>query len=112
MVRRQPLPAYEIVKPAQPEWFKEIDTLGLSARTRNALARSDVVNLRAIDEKSDEELLRIRSFGQKALREVRDKLEGFRNYLIVTEAFMRERGQRGPVIIPPEDSEPGNRGQS
>lgn len=76
--RRQPLPAYEIVKPLQPEWFKEIDVLGLSTRTRNTLVRNNLDNLRAIDGKTDEELLTIESFGPKALREVRDKLEEFR----------------------------------
>ena len=58
-----------------PEKYEmPLEQLGLSARTFNSLRRSGITKVGELLEKSDEELLGLRSFGQRSLEEVREKL--------------------------------------
>jgi DNA-directed RNA polymerase subunit alpha len=51
-----------------------LEQLGLSARTFTSLRRSGITKVGELLEKSDEDLLGLRSFGQKSLEEVRERL--------------------------------------
>ena len=51
-----------------------IETLELSVRAYNCLKRSGLVTIGAILERSEEELLALRNFGEKSYEELRDKL--------------------------------------
>ncbi len=51
-----------------------IEQLGLSVRTFNCLKRAGITKVGELVEKSEEELLTIRNFGEKALSEVREQL--------------------------------------
>jgi len=51
-----------------------LEQLGLTARTFNSLRRSGITKVGELLEKTDEDLLALRSFGQKSLEEVREKL--------------------------------------
>ena len=52
-----------------------LEQLGLSARTFNSLRRSGITKVGELLEKTDEDLLGLRSFGQKSLDEVKERLE-------------------------------------
>ena len=52
-----------------------LEQLGLSARTFNSLRRSGITKLGELLEKTDAEMLGLRSFGQKSLDEVKERLE-------------------------------------
>ncbi len=65
-----PIPA---VPPEQYEM--PLEQLGLSARTFNSLRRSGITKVGELLEKSDADLLGLRSFGQKSLDEVKERLE-------------------------------------
>lgn len=56
-----------------------IEELGLSSRTLNTLKRAHIYKAGEALEMSDEELLRIRNFGEKSLAELKEKLieQGF-----------------------------------
>ncbi|MFH0889894.1 MAG: DNA-directed RNA polymerase subunit alpha C-terminal domain-containing protein [Candidatus Aenigmatarchaeota archaeon] len=54
-----------------------IQHLGLSSRTNNSLLRGGVDVIDQLEEKSDEELLKIRNVGVKSIREVRERLEAY-----------------------------------
>lgn len=59
-----------------PEKYEmPLEQLGLSARTFNSLRRSGITKVGELLEKTDEDLLALRSFGQKSLEEVREKLK-------------------------------------
>ncbi len=59
-----------------PEQYEmPLDQLGLSARTFNSLRRSGITKVGELLEKSDADLLALRSFGQKSLDEVRGRLQ-------------------------------------
>jgi len=51
-----------------------LDRIGLSMRTLNALRRGGITNLGVLLEKSKDELLDLRNFGQKSWDEVQDEL--------------------------------------
>lgn len=51
-----------------------LEQLSLTARTFNSLRRSGITKVGELLEKTDEDLLALRSFGQKSLEEVREKL--------------------------------------
>ena len=53
-----------------------IEQLELSQRTYNCLKRSQITRVGQILEKSPDELLQLRNFGQKSLVELQDKLRG------------------------------------
>lgn len=58
-----------------PEIYQTpIERLDLSPRTLNCLKRAHVVKVGEVLEMADEELLKIRNFGEKSLVELRDKL--------------------------------------
>lgn len=58
-----------------PEKYEmPLEQLGLSARTFNSLRRSGITKVGELLEKTDEDLLALRSFGQKSLEEVREQL--------------------------------------
>ena len=59
-----------------PEQYEvPLEQLELSARTFNSLRRSGITKVGELLEKSREDLLGLRSFGQKSLQEVWDRLE-------------------------------------
>ncbi|PKB64072.1 MAG: DNA-directed RNA polymerase subunit alpha [SAR202 cluster bacterium Io17-Chloro-G2] len=58
-----------------PEIFQTpIDRLELSPRTLNCLKRAHITKVGEVLEMADEDLLKIRNFGEKSLTELRDKL--------------------------------------
>jgi DNA-directed RNA polymerase subunit alpha len=52
-----------------------IDTLELSIRSMNCLKNANIRTLRDLVARSEKEMVEIRNFGEKSLKEVRDKLE-------------------------------------
>ena len=52
-----------------------LEQIGLSARTFNSLRRSGITKVGELLERSDEDLLGLRSFGQISLTEVKERLE-------------------------------------
>ena len=67
-------PAWVSAIPAS-QYNLPVENLNLSARTLNCLKRASIHKLGEVLEKSWEELLRIRNFGEKSLDELRDKLD-------------------------------------
>jgi DNA-directed RNA polymerase subunit alpha len=73
-------PPVEAEKPPAPvvppeQYEMPLEQLGLSARTFNSLRRSGITKVGELLEKSDADLLGLRSFGQKSLDEVKERLE-------------------------------------
>ena len=68
-------PATETERPFEG-YDTPIETLGLSVRAYNCLKRSGLMTVGAVLEKSEEELLALRNFGDKSYVELRDKLVG------------------------------------
>jgi DNA-directed RNA polymerase subunit alpha len=66
-------PAAPAIPPEQ--YDVPLEQLGLSARTFNSLRRSGITKVGELLEKTDEDLLGLRSFGQKSLDEVKERLE-------------------------------------
>lgn len=56
---------------------RSVDDLGLSARTLNCLKRSHLVTVGQVLGKSKRDLLSIRNFGERSLRELEDRLKAF-----------------------------------
>jgi DNA-directed RNA polymerase subunit alpha len=52
-----------------------IDTLELSIRSMNCLKNANIRTLRDLVSRSEKEMVEIRNFGEKSLKEVRSKLE-------------------------------------
>jgi len=52
-----------------------IDTLELSIRSMNCLKNANIRTLRNLVSRSEKDMVEIRNFGEKSLKEVRDKLE-------------------------------------
>jgi len=65
------------ITPAIPpeKYEMPLEQLGLSARTFNSLRRSGITKVGELLEKSESDLLALRSFGQKSLEEVNERLE-------------------------------------
>jgi DNA-directed RNA polymerase subunit alpha len=65
------------IAPAIPpeKYEMPLEQLQLSARTFNSLRRSGITKVGELLEKNDDDLLALRSFGQKSLEEVRERLE-------------------------------------
>ncbi len=60
-----------------PEVYQTpIERLELSPRTLNCLKRAHINKVGEVLEMSDEELVKIRNFGEKSLKELKEKLEG------------------------------------
>lgn len=51
-----------------------VDALGFSSRTRNCLKKANILTLRDLLSKTEDDLLKIRNFGLKSLVEIRAKL--------------------------------------
>jgi DNA-directed RNA polymerase subunit alpha len=61
--------------PIPPEQYEmPLEQVGLSARTFNSLRRSGITKVGELLERSNEDLLGLRSFGQKSLDEVKERL--------------------------------------
>lgn len=69
------IPAVPSIPPEQYEM--PLEQLDLSARTFNALRRSGITKVGELLERSKEDLLGLRSFGQKSLQEVWERLGRF-----------------------------------
>lgn len=54
-----------------------IDELDLSTRALRCLMSTDIRTIEQLAEVPDDDLLRIRNFGPKSLREVRDKIHAY-----------------------------------
>lgn len=71
----------EIIEEPEPEpeeeseLDKSIDTLELSIRSMNCLKNANIKTLRDLVSRSEKEMVEIRNFGEKSLKEVRAKLE-------------------------------------
>jgi DNA-directed RNA polymerase subunit alpha len=67
----------KLLAPAIPpeKYEMPLEQLGLSARTFNSLRRSGITKVGELLEKNDDDLLALRSFGQKSLEEVQERLE-------------------------------------
>ncbi|MBE0479754.1 MAG: DNA-directed RNA polymerase subunit alpha [Dehalococcoidia bacterium] len=74
-----------------------LEQLGLSARTFNALRRSSITKVGELLEKSDDDLLGLRSFGQKSLDEVKERLQALHLYPAKEEEEAEaEEGEKEP----------------
>ncbi len=93
-------------KPAAPaippeQYDMPLEALELSARTFNSLRRSGITKVGELLERSKEDLLGLRSFGQKSLEEVWERLD--RLGLLPSEQEEEEEpAEEG--ITPPEDA--------
>lgn len=89
ILREQGLPFHRLGRPDAAEtpaateaerpfegYDTPIEALGLSVRAYNCLKRSGLMTVGAVLEKSEEELLALRNFGDKSYVELRDKLVG------------------------------------
>lgn len=87
ILREQFLPFQRLARPDVPEetvvaeptragegYDTAIEALDLSVRAYNCLKRSGLTTVGAVLEKSEEELLSLRNFGDKSYEELRDKL--------------------------------------
>jgi DNA-directed RNA polymerase subunit alpha len=74
---KAPVEAEKVLAPAIPpeQYDLPLEQLGLTARTFNSLRRSGITKVGELLERSDEELLGLRSFGQISLAEVKGRLE-------------------------------------
>lgn len=75
-----------------------IEELGLSVRAYNCLKRSGLTTVGLVLEKSEEELLALRNFGEKSYEELRDKL--------VEHGFPQPRGAAGAAVAVREEAAP------
>ena len=88
LLREQLMPFFRLGRPDVEEVVEEqeqaqqqqdghdtpIETLSLSVRAYNCLKRSGLTTVGLVLEKSEEELLALRNFGEKSYEELRDKL--------------------------------------
>ena len=92
IVRDQLMPFFRLGRPEAPDVEEAaaaqpavdghdtpIETLGLSVRAYNCLKRSGLTTVGLVLERSEEELLALRNFGEKSYEELREKLvaQGF-----------------------------------
>jgi DNA-directed RNA polymerase subunit alpha len=69
-------PPQEEAEPEQDSILDQsIDTLELSIRSMNCLKNANIRTLRDLITKQEKDMVEIRNFGEKSLKEVRDKLE-------------------------------------
>ena len=52
-----------------------IDDLDVSVRAYNCLKRANILTLRDLTEKSENEMMKIRNLGKKSLKDVMDKVK-------------------------------------
>jgi DNA-directed RNA polymerase subunit alpha len=98
--RPEPAPEQDLID--TPRQFDQYDTpieeLDLSVRAYNCLKRSGLTTVGTILERSEEELLALRNFGEKSYEELRDKL--------VEHGFPAPRGDARRVREPVAVGEP------
>lgn len=88
-----------------PEVYQTpIERLDLSPRTINCLKRAHITRVGEVLEMSDDELLRIRNFGEKSLEELREKLaeRGIAPY--IKEQY-RHRERESEEVDEPDDND-------
>jgi DNA-directed RNA polymerase subunit alpha len=89
-----------------PEKYEmPLEQLSLSARTFNSLRRSGITRVGELLEKTDEDLLALRSFGQKSLEEVRERLEALDLQPKSSEEKKKSRGGEAAETEDNEDAE-------
>ena len=98
--RPEPVEEREVVETTRPfdGYDTPIEELELSVRAYNCLKRSGLTTVGAILERSEEELLALRNFGEKSYEELRDKL--------VEHGFPAPRGDARRVREPVAVGEP------
>jgi len=69
------LPEAEVEPEEESVLESSIDTLELSIRSMNCLKNANIRTLRDLVARGEKEMVEIRNFGEKSLKEVRDKLE-------------------------------------
>ena len=69
------LPEAEVEPEEESVLDSSIDTLELSIRSMNCLKNANIRTLRDLVARGEKEMVEIRNFGEKSLKEVRDKLE-------------------------------------
>ena len=60
----------------EEQYNMPVEQLDLSVRTINCLRRATITTVGELITKKEKDLLRLRNFGQKSLREIRDRLKG------------------------------------
>ena len=92
-----------------PEIFQmPLDKLQLSPRTANCLKRAHLSKVGEVVDMSDEDLLKIRNFGERSLSELKDKLADLNipSVLNPTDESTEDRGQLGvPEVFSDDLSE-------
>lgn len=81
-----------------------VEKLELSSRTLNCLKRAGVNKVGEVLERSPEELLKIRNFGEKSLEELRARLED--KGLPVPDSFAGKSAEAAPAVAVVEDAPP------
>jgi DNA-directed RNA polymerase subunit alpha len=71
----EPKPEAEAEPEEESVLDSSIDTLELSIRSMNCLKNANIRTLRDLVARGEKEMVEIRNFGEKSLKEVRDKLE-------------------------------------
>lgn len=61
------------------EELKDIDSLNLSSRARNALARSGIRTIKALEGLTYYELLHLQNIGKKTLEEIENKMKKYKD---------------------------------
>lgn len=94
----KPLPSIPLEQYEMP-----LEQLGLSVRTVNSLRRGGITKVGELLEKSKEDLLGLRSFGQKSLEEIWERLEALDLLPKVPEAEIES--PQGEVEVSAEETE-------
>jgi len=89
-----------------PEIFQmPLDKLQLSPRTANCLKRAHLSKVGEVVDMSDEDLLKIRNFGERSLSELKEKLAGLNipSVLNPTDESTEDGGQLGVAEVSSDD---------
>ena len=89
-----------------PEIFQmPLDKLQLSPRTANCLKRAHLSKVGEVVDMSDEDLLKIRNFGERSLSELKEKLAGLNipSVLNPTDESTEDGGQLGVTEVSSDD---------
>lgn len=71
---QEPTEKKALLNISQEQYNMPLDQLGLPARTLNCLRRGNITKVGEVLEKTDEELLALKNFGEKSLRELKEQL--------------------------------------
>ncbi len=94
------LPPYARIGVTAEQYDMKIDELQLSVRSHNCLKRSGLMLVGQILEKSDDELLTLRNFGEKSYIELIDRLL---EMSLIDHDDPRAQRVRGGVFVPSDD---------